>query len=82
LCSAIYGDKFSCRKIFSCLPEDDTYEIVPSKPEIGVGIISRIEPSREHSLKIVFKWNGLGVQKSECRHEYSQKKSHSQKEFT
>lgn len=65
---------------FRSLPEDDTYEVISSKPKIGIGIIPWIEPSREYGGKIVFKWDILRIEQFEAHGKHSHEQEHSEKE--
>ena len=72
LCSAIYGDVLWCRECFSCLPKNNTYEIISSIHEMGIGVISGIQPW-ENSWKIILEWNIIGIHESEGSQKDSQK---------
>lgn len=61
------------------MPEDDTYEVISSILEMGIGIVSCIQP-RKHGLKVIFKGKTIRIEESEGSDKYSQKQEYSQKE--
>ena len=81
LCSAIDGDIFRNSERFACLSEDDTYEVISSILEPRIGVISCVEPSREHDRKRILKRDAIRIQESEGSDKNSQKEGYSQKEF-